>query len=61
MDFNDFTQWPMGLLGALVAVFIFGVFIGTWWWYGMRAMAARVAVTERPAPARRRLVARTAP
>jgi hypothetical protein len=37
----DFTQYPMGLLGGLVALFVFGVFMGTWWWYGMRAMAAR--------------------
>jgi hypothetical protein len=34
----DFTQYPMGLLGGLLALFVFGVFIGTWWWYGVRAM-----------------------
>jgi hypothetical protein len=37
----DFTQYPMGLLGGLVALFVFGVFIGTWWWYGMREMDRR--------------------
>lgn len=34
----DFTQYPMGLIGGLLALFVFGVFIGTWWWYGIRAM-----------------------
>lgn len=41
MDFNDFTQYPMGLIGGLVALFVFAVFIGTWWWYGMREMDRR--------------------
>jgi hypothetical protein len=41
MDFMDFTQYPMGLIGGLVALFVFGVFIGTWWWYGMREMDRR--------------------
>ena len=35
----DFTQYPMGFIGGVVALFVFGVFITTWWWYGMRAMA----------------------
>ena len=37
----DFTQYPMGLIGGLVALFVFGVFIGTWWWYGIREMERR--------------------
>ena len=37
----DFTQYPMGLLGGLVALFVFGVFIGMGWWYGMREMTRR--------------------
>ena len=39
----------MGLIGGLLALFVFGVFIGTWWWYGMRAMAraALPATAER--------------
>lgn len=41
MDFIDFTRYPMGLIGGLVALFVFGVFIGTWWWYGMREMERR--------------------
>jgi hypothetical protein len=37
----DFTVYPMGLIGGLIALFVFGVFIGTWWWYGMREMERR--------------------
>jgi hypothetical protein len=46
----DFTQYPMGLFGGLVALFIFGVFIGTWWWYGMRAMDRRALPVPAPTP-----------
>lgn len=31
----------MGVFGGLVALFVFGVFIGTWWWYGVREMNRR--------------------
>ncbi len=37
----DFTQYNMALYGALVALFVFGIFIGTWWWYGMRVTEQR--------------------
>jgi hypothetical protein len=43
MDLMDFTQYPMGLIGGLLALFVFGVFIGTWWWYGIREMDRRAA------------------
>lgn len=36
----DFNTHP-GLYGALAALAVFGIFIGTWWRYGMRAYAAR--------------------
>jgi hypothetical protein len=46
----DFTQYPMGFIGGLVALFIFGVFIGTWWWYGMREMDRRASPQPAIAP-----------
>jgi hypothetical protein len=53
----DFTEYPMGLIGGLVALFIFGVFIGTWWWYGMRVMA-RAALATSPRYEDKRVVVR---
>jgi rhodanese-related sulfurtransferase len=37
----DLTTQPMGLYGALSAASVFGIFIGSWWRYGMRAYEAR--------------------
>jgi hypothetical protein len=52
----DFTQYPMGLIGGLIGLFVFGVFITTWWWYGMREMDRRARalkpVREEAAPLR---------
>ena len=56
----DFTQYPMGLIGGLLALFIFGVFIGTWWWYGMRAMARAAAAASSPSNKDQRVVVRAA-
>lgn len=43
----DFTQYNMALYGAIVAIVVFGIFIGTWWWYGMRVTEARARQRER--------------
>lgn len=32
----DTARLPMSLYGALTALLIFGIFLGTWWFYGMR-------------------------
>jgi rhodanese-related sulfurtransferase len=37
----NFDAEPMGLYGALAACAVFGIFIATWWWFGMRAYRAR--------------------
>jgi hypothetical protein len=35
----DLTTRPMDLYGAFTALLVFGIFIGTWWYYGMRHAA----------------------
>ena len=42
----DITPDAMSMLGALVALVVFGIFIGTWWWYGMRPTDARALVVS---------------
>jgi rhodanese-related sulfurtransferase len=32
----DVSSHPMALYGALAALFVFGIFIGTWWFYAIR-------------------------
>lgn len=44
--FLDFTQYDMGLFGGVVALVVFGIFISTWWWYGMRVTEARARERE---------------
>jgi rhodanese-related sulfurtransferase len=41
---TDFTQYNMALWGAVSALVTFAIFIGTWWWYGMRVHEARALV-----------------
>lgn len=38
---HDLAMQPMGLYGALAALVVFGIFLGTWWFYGMRTHGAR--------------------
>jgi len=38
----DFTRYPMDLFGAFVAIVVFGIFIGSWWWYAMRPQPAKL-------------------
>jgi rhodanese-related sulfurtransferase len=40
----DPSQHRMDLWGAFAALFVFFVFIGTWWWYGVRLYRARSLV-----------------
>jgi hypothetical protein len=35
----DLTTRPMDVYGAITALVVFGIFIGTWWYYGMRHAA----------------------
>lgn len=37
----DLSHEPTSLYGAITALVIFAIFIGTWWWYGMRATNLR--------------------
>jgi rhodanese-related sulfurtransferase len=40
----DASQHRMDVYGALAALVMFAVFLGTWWWYGMRLYRARELV-----------------
>lgn len=42
----DFTHYPMGAIGGIIALGVFFIFMGTWWWYGMRVHEARAMVSS---------------
>lgn len=42
----DVSTEPMALYGALAALVVFGIFIGSWWWYGMRTYRVHRQVSD---------------
>ncbi len=42
----DLSSEPTSLYGAITALLVFAIFIGTWWWYGMRATTVRKMLRE---------------
>ena len=42
----DLSHEPTSIYGAITALVVFAIFIGTWWWYGMRATMLRKMLRE---------------
>ena len=42
----DLSHEPTSIYGAVTALVVFAIFIGTWWWYGMRATMLRKMLRE---------------
>jgi rhodanese-related sulfurtransferase len=42
----DLSHHPTSIYGVITALVVFAIFIGTWWWYGMRTTKVRAMLRD---------------